>query len=144
MLAVLSLPVIAAWTLFTGGVPLRVAQFRELVTLGTMLVMTLLVLAKQHQLRAELANANHVLQEVSVTDPLTGTRNRRFFDVTISADTSQVLRSYAAGQRPRTGNLIFYVVDVDDFKAVNDHYGHNVGDKVLVEIARRINSVIRK
>jgi diguanylate cyclase (GGDEF)-like protein len=144
MLAVLSLPVIGAWALLLSpDTPSQVTQFRELVTLGTMLVMTFFVFAEQRHLGAELTNANQVLQEASLTDPLTGARNRRFFDATISGDASQVLRSYATPQESRIRDLIFYVVDLDDFKEINDRYGHNVGDKVLLEVTRRINSVIR-
>ena len=143
MLAVLSLPVIGAWTVLNRNTPSQVTQFRELVTLGTVLVMAFLVFAKQHQLRTELAKANQVLQEDSLTDPLTGARNRRFFDATISGDASQALRSYAAPQELRISDLIFYMLDLDNFKEVNDRYGHNVGDKVLVEVTRRINSAIR-
>jgi diguanylate cyclase (GGDEF)-like protein len=143
MLAVLSLPVIGAWTLLNQNTPSPVSHFRELVTLGTMLAMAFLVFAKQGQLSTELAKANRVLQEASLTDHLTGVRNRRFFDVTISGDASQVLRSYAAPQRSPIIDLIFYMVDLDNFKDVNDRYGHHVGDKVLLEVTRRINSVIR-
>ena len=143
MLAVLSLPVIGAWAVLNRNTPWQVTQFRELVTLGTMLAMALLVFAKQRQLRTGLAEANRVLQEASLTDPLTGVRNRRFFDATVSGDASQVLRSYAAPQELRISDLIFYMVDLDGFKEVNDRYGHNVGDKILLEVAKRINSVIR-
>jgi len=144
MLAVLSLPVLGAWTVFDRNTPSQVIQFRELATLGTMLAMAFLVFARQHQLGTELTSANQLLREASLTDPLTGARNRRFFDATISGDASQVLRSYAAPQEPRISDLIFYVVDLDDFKEVNDRYGHNVGDKVLLEVTRRINSEMRK
>jgi diguanylate cyclase (GGDEF)-like protein len=143
MLAVLSLPVLGAWTILGRDTPPQVTQFRELVTLGTMLVMAFLVFAKQHRLRTELAKANLVLQEASMSDPLTGARNRRFFDATIFADASQVLRSYRVPQELLTSDLIFYMVDLDDFKEVNDRYGHHVGDKVLLEVIRRINSEIR-
>jgi diguanylate cyclase (GGDEF)-like protein len=144
MLAVLSLPVIGAWAvLLNRNTPSQVTQFRELATLGTMLAMAFLVFARQHQLGTELTKANQVLHEASLTDPLTGARNRRFFDATISGDASQVLRSYAAPQELRISDLIFYVVDLDDFKEVNDRYGHNVGDKILLEVSRRISSVIR-
>ena len=44
---------------------------------------------------------------------------------------------------PLTRDLIFYVIDADNFKEVNDRYGHNAGDRVLVELARRISSAIR-
>ncbi len=142
MLAVLSLPVMGAWAVVSRTTPLPIAQFRELLTLGTILVMAFLVFAKQHGMRIELATANRVLQEASATDPLTGARNRRFFDTTIAGDASQVLRSYQT-QEPRSNDLIFYMVDLDDFKDVNDHYGHSVGDKVLLEVTRRISSVIR-
>ena len=126
----------------TGPHLYPLTQFRELVTLGTILVMAFLVFAKQHGMRIELATANRVLQEASATDPLTGARNRRFFDTTIAGDASQVLRSYQT-QESRFNDLIFYMVDLDDFKEVNDTYGHSVGDKVLLEVTRRINSVIR-
>ncbi len=143
MLAVLSLPAIGAWAALNRNTPSQVNQFRGLVTLGTMLVMAFLVFAKQRQLRAELAKANQGLQEVSLTDPLTGVRNRRFFDAMVPGDVSQVLRSYSAPRKPGANDLIFYLVDLDDFKEVNDRYGHDIGDKVLVKLIRGINSVIR-
>ena len=142
MLAVLSLPVMGAWTVLNRTIPSPVTRFRELITLGTMLVMAFLVFAKLHRMRVELAKANRVLQEASATDPLTGARNRRFFDTTIGGDANQTLRSYEI-QELRVSDLIFYMVDLDDFKEVNDRYGHGVGDKVLLEVTRRINSVIR-
>jgi diguanylate cyclase (GGDEF)-like protein len=142
MLAVLSLPVMGAWAVLNRNSPAPVTKFRELVTRGIMLVMTFLVFAKLHRMRMELAKANQVLQEASATDPLTGARNRRFFDTTIAGDANQALRSYQA-QELRVSDLIFYMVDLDDFKEVNDRYGHGVGDQVLLEVTMRINSVIR-
>ena len=143
VLAVLSLPVITAWTILNSNTPLPVAKFREFVVLGTVFVMAALVFTRQHQLRAELTEANQVLHEASLTDPLTGARNRRFFDATISGDASQSVRSYAAPQELSARDLIFYMVDLDDFKEVNDRYGHNAGDNVLLEVTNRIASVIR-
>ncbi len=143
MLAVLSLPVIGAWAVLNRNTPSQVNQFRGLVTLGTMLVMAFLVFAKQRQLKAELTKANQGLQEASLTDPLTGVRNRRFFEAIVPGDASQVLRSYSEPRKPGANDLIFYLVDLDNFKEVNDRYGHDIGDKVLVKVIRQINSVIR-
>ena len=143
MLAVVSLPLLGAWIVMDRSVPLEVTQFRELTTLGTRLVMALLVFAKQHRLRVELGCANQVLQEASLTDPLTGCRNRRFFDLTIFGETSQVLRSYANKQHHHTSDLILYMIDLDDFKEINDRYGHGAGDKVLTDMCKRIRSTIR-
>lgn len=95
---------------------------------------------------AELERLNQELREASLTDPLTGTRNRRFFQVTIEGDTRQAIRSYlmdkgSGGARNR--DLIFYIVDADLFKEVNDVYGHAAGDELLGEMTRRIQSAIR-
>jgi len=98
---------------------------------------------KQHRLGIQLARANHVLEEASLTDPLTGARNRRFFDASIEADVGQTLRAYADNHDQRIRDLIFYVIDADGFKEVNDKYGHDAGDRVLVEMSRRISSAIR-
>lgn len=95
---------------------------------------------------AELASANKELQEVSIRDPLTGIRNRRFFDTVVSADASQAVRAYRtdlAGYSRDHRDLIFYLIDVDHFKQVNDRYGHHAGDRLLVEVTRRLNKIVR-
>lgn len=143
MLAVLSLPVIAVSALLDRTIPPQVARFRILLTLGTMFAMAFLIFLKHHRLNQELKLANDVLEEASLTDPLTGIRNRRYFSAMIEADVSQSLRSYTDQHDPRTRDLVFYLIDADSFKEINDNYGHDVGDRILVEMARRISSAIR-
>jgi diguanylate cyclase (GGDEF)-like protein len=80
-----------------------------------------------------------------VTDLLTGARNRRFFTNSIESDVQQILRSLTSTQSPdpRNRDLVFYMIDIDHFKRVNDLFGHKVGDQVLAEVARRIRSAAR-
>ena len=143
MMAVLSLPVMAAFVLLGHDNPAPVARFRVLVTLGTMFAMVFLIFFKHHRLNVELKRTNNELQEASLTDPLTGLRNRRYFLATIEGDIDHVLRSYADDRDQRTRDLVFYLIDADNFKEVNDRYGHDVGDRVLVEMGRRISSALR-
>jgi diguanylate cyclase (GGDEF)-like protein len=143
MLGVLSLPVAATFALLDARLPHSVSRFRVLVTLATMFLMALLLFIQHRRLNRELQRTNTVLQEASLTDPLTGLRNRRYFSATIEADIGQTLRSYADQQNPHTRDLVFYLIDADNFKEVNDQYGHDVGDKVLIEMARRIGTSIR-
>jgi diguanylate cyclase (GGDEF)-like protein len=101
------------------------------------------------QRSAELLQKNKELEEISITDPLTTTRNRRYFNETIPTDVAQALRSHL-----KTVNLdvtpgpkhelIFVLVDIDRFKRVNDEYGHAAGDRLLKEVAQRIASVMRR
>ena len=143
ILAVLSLPVIALAAVLESGVPLAVVHFRVLVTAVAMLAMAGLVFIKQHLLHEELKQANRELEESSTTDPLTGIRNRRFLSTIIQGDVARSRRAYAEGSDPVARDLIFYVIDLDNFKRVNDLHGHDAGDGVLIESARRISSAIR-
>ena len=143
MLAVLSLPVMGGFALLGHNIPASVVRFRVLVTLATMFAMAFLIFFKLYRLNEELKRTNNVLQEASLTDPLTGLRNRRYFLTTIEGDVNHALRSYADNRDQRTRDLVFYLIDADNFKEVNDRYGHHVGDRVLVEMARRISSAIR-
>ena len=97
---------------------------------------------------AELMQKNKELQEISLTDPLTSTRNRRYFYETISKDIAQALRSHQRSNDSKgpvaRQDLIFALVDIDRFKRVNDEMGHTAGDKLLQEVAKRIGSVMRK
>jgi diguanylate cyclase (GGDEF)-like protein len=96
---------------------------------------------------AELAAANKRLEEMTLTDPLTGVQNRRFFDLTVPRQAQQTLRAYksaAPGHAPQDRDLILFFVDLDHFKKVNDKYGHAVGDRVLVEAVKRLDGVVRQ
>lgn len=143
MIAVLSLPVIAIYALVDPRLPHPAAHFRVLVALVTMFLMAFLLFIQHNRLNRELRHANVVLQEASLTDPLTGLRNRRYFSATIEADVSHTLRAYADGHDAHIRDLVFYLIDADNFKEINDRYGHDVGDRVLVEMARRLSSSIR-
>jgi len=106
----------------------------------------------------ELARKNALLeqawlqqQEASFTDPLTQLRNRRFLMAHVEDEIALTLRRFERHQRQQAGetaatdhDLVFYMLDIDYFKAVNDQHGHAAGDAVLVETARRLRSVIRE
>jgi diguanylate cyclase (GGDEF)-like protein len=143
MTAVLSLPIIALNAMLNPRLSQAASSFRTLVTLAAMFGMALLLFIQHGRFKRALQRSNHVLQEASLTDPLTGLRNRRFFSATIEADVQQALRSHTDNHDPHTRDLVFYLIDADNFKDVNDRYGHDVGDRVLIEMARRISSSIR-
>jgi diguanylate cyclase (GGDEF)-like protein len=100
------------------------------------------------QRSAELMQKNKELEEISLTDPLTGARNRRYFYETISKDIAQATRSHLktpnASECGPAQELIFVLVDIDRFKRVNDELGHTAGDRLLQEVAKRIASVMRR
>lgn len=75
------------------------------------------------------------LHRVAVTDPLTGTYNREFLAQRLPAE----IEAAGANERP----LSVAIIDIDEFKRVNDAHGHLVGDHVLAEIARRLRTAIR-
>lgn len=76
------------------------------------------------------------LERLMLTDPLTGVGNRRLLTRRLK---EEVLRSERYG---RALTVAFF--DVDHFKAVNDRYGHQVGDIVLKEVARSLSSSMRQ
>ena len=101
------------------------------------------------QRNAELMQKNKELEEISLTDPLTGTRNRRYFYETISTSIAQAVRSHLKTRDSGSSacspqELIFALVDIDRFKRVNDELGHAAGDRLLQEVAKRIASVMRR
>lgn len=142
VIAVLSLPVIIVFAVLDQSVPYVIGRFRVAVSAITMLILTALVFLKQWRLHDQLRLANVTLEEAALTDPLTGIRNRRYFSATVEADVAQTLRGFAA-RHGSSRDLVFYLIDMDNFKEVNDLYGHDAGDRLLVESARRIASAIR-
>lgn len=100
-----------------------------------MMVIGIVVSEALRQLRAGEFLARQELREQATTDQLTGLLNRRAMDHFLE-------QAYARAKRHgATFSLI--LGDLDHFKRVNDGYGHNVGDIVLQETARRLGSNMR-
>lgn len=80
----------------------------------------------------QLKHANAKLADQSLRDPLTGLFNRRALQQQLAKPRSS-----------EHGGDAMILLDVDQFKRINDHHGHQAGDQVLVEIAKRLRRVSR-
>jgi diguanylate cyclase (GGDEF)-like protein len=84
----------------------------------------------------EHAYADQQARLMARTDSLTGIANHRFFHEALSREMARSDRTAAP--------FTLLLLDIDDFKKVNDTYGHLVGDAVIKELAARINAMIRR
>ncbi len=94
-----------------------------------------------HERTLDLQKANERLREISMTDPLTGLHNRRYLIEQIPADIAYYRRSAATAGRDDA--MVFALLDIDHFKAINDSHGHEGGDAVLCRIAQVLRTIIR-
>lgn len=85
----------------------------------------------------EHQQTREALRRMALLDPLTGLGNRRHFDETLHRTLSQAERE---GGRAQFGVL---AVDLDNFKPVNDRFGHPVGDALLQSVAQRLLATVR-
>ena len=86
--------------------------------------------------REELENKNEELEKLSITDELTKVFNLRYLN--------RILKNEFARSERFGHDCSVIMIDVDDFKAVNDTHGHAVGDEVLKGIAALITSCVRE
>jgi diguanylate cyclase (GGDEF)-like protein len=92
--------------------------------------------AKVKERTDELNASNVILENLAITDKLTGLYNRRKID--------DLLQSELARSERFSRVFGFCILDVDKFKNINDTYGHQVGDKVLVRLAELLAKNVRK
>lgn len=83
----------------------------------------------------EQLQENKKLQAMALLDPLTQIANKRQFDLTMSEEYNKALRYQQ--------QLSLILLDIDYFKKINDQYGHDIGDQVLVQLAKMVTTIIR-
>ncbi|WP_073073701.1 GGDEF domain-containing protein [Thermosipho atlanticus] len=84
-----------------------------------------------------LSNAYKIeqIKLLSITDHLTGIYNRRYFEIRLKEEIERAKRNKSA--------FSIILFDIDDFKLINDSYGHEIGDKILKKIVDLVKSRIR-
>ena len=93
-------------------------------------------IAVRRQTEQALQTANHALQRLTLADGLTGIANRRHFDQYLEQEWRRAMRERLP--------LSLILIDVDYFKLYNDHYGHQLGDVCLRQVAQAISTAPRR
>lgn len=83
-----------------------------------------------------LREARDRLEEMALRDPLTCIPNRRHFDQVFELEWGRAARS--------RGAISLLMIDLDDFKSLNDRYGHAAGDRCLVKTARALEEMLHR
>jgi len=99
-------------------------------------VLTIRDVSRRKKIEDALAAENAQLQAMAVTDSLTSLANRRRFDEVLEREWRRARRD----QSP----LALLLIDADHFKALNDHYGHQHGDRYLRTLAQLIQGSLRR
>jgi diguanylate cyclase (GGDEF)-like protein len=87
------------------------------------------------QARSDLQDASDQSRDAALHDPLTGLANRVLM-------LERLEHASARAHRSRRTSAVFFI-DLDGFKAVNDTYGHQIGDELLVAVAQRLSGLLR-
>lgn len=104
--------------------------------------------AQKRHLQEEVAQRTRQLEEATVTDQLTGLRNRRYLEKFLSEDLAGVRRRFRVwrasnGEGPPPDSHVFFLIDIDHFKQVNDKHGHSAGDRVLEQFGELLTESFR-
>jgi len=100
------------------------------------LVLLLIVYRQVHGLMQKIADTQERLRKIATTDGLTGLYNRRHLEERLGNEVQRALRY--------NNPLSCIMFDIDHFKNINDTYGHDAGDEVLVTIASLAHQVCRE
>lgn len=135
------IPALAAMVPFAVLALLELAGSRLLVEYRTeaiQLAITWFLAVSAYALNLRLGRLRRQRDEAQLlaeTDPLTGLPNRR-------AGLRRLQEMFAAARREGTGLSVAFV-DIDHFKSINDHHGHDAGDQVLVAAAQALRGAVR-
>ncbi|HLH08633.1 MAG TPA: diguanylate cyclase [Terriglobales bacterium] len=147
--AMLSVPVMAIWSMNFGHAPVTIREFRVLVSFIAVVALAILLFANQQILSKklrnslatvresffELARTREALEYRATHDSMTGAMNRSAILAALERELSRASRS--------AHELAVLLIDLDHFKAINDNFGHASGDVAIVSACTRMQDCLR-
>lgn len=127
---------LVVWALLGFPVRLESSMVNIVASLPFMFVYPLALSMVTHALGQRVSRQNRQLERLNRIDVLTGLPNRRHWDEVADSELARYLRS----RRP----AVVMLIDVDNFKEVNDAHGHGTGDEVLRCVARVLRASVRE
>ena len=148
-ISLMSVPLMAAWAVQSSWAPIPVRGFRLTVSLIAMVALSALLFALQRMLgrrlrqslnkvsesMEQLAVAREALQHQATHDSMTGALNRPAITEALGRELSRTSRSETT--------LAVLLIDLDYFKEINDHFGHQAGDIAIVAACTRMHDCVR-
>ncbi|MCR5655623.1 MAG: GGDEF domain-containing protein [Lachnospiraceae bacterium] len=110
--------------------------FNTFLSFGFILFVSVLFSAEVRFMQRNLESENKTLSEDANFDPLTHLHNRR--------SMNDILKERVTEAQSKDKHFSLLMIDIDSFKAVNDTYGHEMGDEVLIEVATIIKEEVRE
>lgn len=105
------------------------------ITFTVLIVFSIMFLIEIEVAFDALYAKNRRLGNLANTDPLTGLFNRR----TMTEHVKEMYQDYVDYKKP----FCLIICDIDDFKKINDTYGHDCGDEVLISISKKLSDIVR-
>ncbi|MCM1155695.1 MAG: GGDEF domain-containing protein [Roseburia sp.] len=115
----------------SAGAELAIYIFNTICNFGFLLLVTFVFVMEMHEATSKLRSQNAILDKLASIDPLTGLYNRR---------SMQVFLNHALEAEE---DFCLVMCDIDNFKKVNDTYGHDFGDVVLKDIAKIVQQQVK-
>lgn len=131
--AVTSISYLTCVTLF--GLPTEVALRSDVLLFGGVIACVIAVWNLEKTARRSFLEGGFIA-ELAQRDALTGTRNRRVFDEHLEQLWQQGIDTGHA--------MSILLIDIDHFKAYNDHYGHQAGDQTLCRVAQAVQKLVSR
>ena len=130
VLAAIAPLVVSTYLVYVQVIPALDRAEHRLVVFGLQLLIlfTGLFMAAGGYAYRQMESASAELQELSFTDEVTGLYNRRFFSIRLREEIERYQRFHSP--------VAVVILDLDGFKAINDQWGHEAGDRTLQETAR--------